>query len=232
MRKAGGSEVLQPFSEFLITTQRRVLMSSLSLLDNQDRNQPESPFVSIKRIDRDGHEYWLARELMGLLGYKQYRRFADAIDRAILSQQNAGNSVSKDFLPEVVATKGRPRQDYRLSKNGVKLVTEHIYFTKREEYVKSNEYSELYYRDELARKTKGETEVITPSGRIDILTSSELIEVKTTKNWKSAIGQILVYGHYYPSHQKRIHLIGQAHSSMKAIIEDHCSKFNINVTWE
>jgi len=55
MRKAGGSEVPQPFSELLITTQRRVLMSSLALSDNQDRNQPESPFVSTNRKTRGGN---------------------------------------------------------------------------------------------------------------------------------------------------------------------------------
>ena len=122
MRKAGGSEVPQPFPELLITTQRRVLMSSLALLGNKDHNQSQSPFDSIKHTDEQGREYWMARELMGLLGYKQYRRFADAIDRAILSQQNAGNSVSKDFLPEVAKTSGRPQEDYRLSRYACYLV--------------------------------------------------------------------------------------------------------------
>lgn len=97
-------------------------MSSLALSGNQDHNQSKSPFDSIKRLDREGHEYWLARELMGLLGYKQYRRFAEAIDRAILSQQNAGNSVSKDFLPEVAKTSGRPQEDCKLSRYACYLV--------------------------------------------------------------------------------------------------------------
>lgn len=97
-------------------------MGSLALSGNQDHNQSKSPFDSIKRLDREGHEYWLARELMGLLGYKQYRRFAEAIDRAILSQQNAGNSVSKDFLPEVAKTSGRPQEDCKLSRYACYLV--------------------------------------------------------------------------------------------------------------
>lgn len=78
----------------------------------------------------------------------------------------------------------------------------------------------------------GDCEIICPSGKIDLLTSTEIIEVKKIVGWKSALGQILVYGRYYPSHKKRIHLIGKAHSSVKIMIEDHCISFGVSVTWE
>jgi len=42
-------------------------------------------FEDIKHIDEYGHEYWLARELQEILGYAQWRRFCDAIDRAMVS---------------------------------------------------------------------------------------------------------------------------------------------------
>ena len=42
-------------------------------------------FEDIKHFDEDGNEYWLARELQGVLGYTQWRRFCDAIDRAMVS---------------------------------------------------------------------------------------------------------------------------------------------------
>lgn len=118
MRKAGGSEVPQPFSELLITTQRRVLMSSLALSDNQDRNQPESPFDSIKRIDRDGHEYWLARELMKLLGYVKWQKFEDAIERSKISLKNSNGNPDEHFthLPGSVSGKGRFGDNYKLSR--------------------------------------------------------------------------------------------------------------------
>ena len=53
-------------------------MSSLALSGNQDHNQSKSPFDSIKRVDREGCEYWMARELMKLLGYVKWQRFEDA----------------------------------------------------------------------------------------------------------------------------------------------------------
>jgi hypothetical protein len=85
-------------------------------------NNSLSPFDSIRKVDENGNEYWTGRELMLLLGYSQWRRFADAIDRAVLSQKNAGNSVSKDFLPEVTKTLGRPQEDYKLSRYACYLV--------------------------------------------------------------------------------------------------------------
>lgn len=42
-------------------------------------------FDSIKRIDGDGREYWLARELMPLLEYERWESFDALINRAIIS---------------------------------------------------------------------------------------------------------------------------------------------------
>ena len=44
----------------------------------------EQTFESIKHINEYGEEYWLARELQPVLEYAQWRRFADAIERAKL----------------------------------------------------------------------------------------------------------------------------------------------------
>ncbi|MCL2261492.1 MAG: hypothetical protein FWC15_09100, partial [Fibromonadales bacterium] len=42
-------------------------------------------FEEIKHLDENGNEYWLARELQGVLGYAQWRRFCDVIDKAMVS---------------------------------------------------------------------------------------------------------------------------------------------------
>ncbi|WP_193197961.1 hypothetical protein [Nostoc sp. MG11] len=75
-------------------------------------------------------------------------------------------------------------------------------------------------------------EVNTPVEKIDILTDKEIIEVKRVSGWKSAVGQILIYGHYYPNHQKRIHLFGKCSPNIKQLIQLHCDQFNIQVTWQ
>mgnify|MGYP000099484910 FL=1 len=91
---------------------------------------------------------------------------------------------------------------------------------------------EAIIRDRLAKCLNGEIEVLCLDGRIDVLTSSELIEVKSAKGWKGAIGQALVYGASYPSHQKRIHLFGAVHSSVRERIQAHCDRLDIVLTWE
>jgi hypothetical protein len=98
-------------------------MSNIALVGNQDHNQSESPFDSIKRIDRDEHEYWLARELMGLLGYPRWNEFKVAIERAIVSceAQQGSNEVSKHFSGSILKSGGRPKEDYKLSRFGAYL---------------------------------------------------------------------------------------------------------------
>lgn len=80
-----------------------------------------SPFDALKHGDSRG-EFWLARELMAPLGYEQWRRFADAIERAKVAL--AANEERPDehieFLPAPAKTSGgRPGVDYRLTRYGV-----------------------------------------------------------------------------------------------------------------
>jgi hypothetical protein len=91
---------------------------------------------------------------------------------------------------------------------------------------------EVNYSTKLASKLNGKREVPTLAGNIDVLTITEVIEVKAVKSWKCALGQVLVYGSYYPSHNKRIHLFGETQESFLNMIQAHCSKFKIIVTWE
>lgn len=91
--------------------------------------------------------------------------------------------------------------------------------------------SEKITQKRLGRELNGKLEIQCLAGRIDILTTTEIIEVKNVKNWKAAIGQILIYGSYYPSHQKRVHLIGETQSSFLDLIKDHAKKLGVIVTW-
>jgi RecB family endonuclease NucS len=95
------------------------------------------------------------------------------------------------------------------------------------------EGTEAWYRDKLARELGGEIEVhIGKVGRIDILTETEIIEVKNTKGWKSAIGQIKSYGQYYPKHKMRVHLFGKLTESKLETIQRVCNLEGITLTWE
>jgi hypothetical protein len=102
-------------------------MSNIALSGNQDHNQSKSPFDSIKRIDREGCEYWLARELMKLLGYGQWKRFSDAIQRAIVSCQIQGELTENHFAGADNLVKrpqggGSKQEDYKLSRYAAYLI--------------------------------------------------------------------------------------------------------------
>ncbi|WP_265305631.1 hypothetical protein [Verminephrobacter eiseniae] len=48
-------------------------------------------FEGLKLVNEHGAEYWSARTLQTLLGYSQWRRFGQAIERAMISCQESGN---------------------------------------------------------------------------------------------------------------------------------------------
>lgn len=86
-----------------------------------------TPFDAIRHTTPEGREWWSARDLMPLLGYDQWRRFADAIGRARISGHNAGHDMARH-----VATAGkmvpigsgaqREAEDFHLSRLACYLV--------------------------------------------------------------------------------------------------------------
>ena len=81
----------------------------------------------------------------------------------------------------------------------------------------------------LQKALGGNIEVETSSGFIDLLTDSEIIEIKDGKNWKHAVGQILIYSLDYPNYNKRIHLFNIINDEH---INSKCKMYNIRVTYE
>jgi hypothetical protein len=88
---------------------------------------------------------------------------------------------------------------------------------------------EKYFNDKYKILLQAENEVTTPVGKIDLLTHDKIIEIKTASDWKHAIGQVLCYGVFYPSHEKWIYLF--SHDDLKEDIKNCigmiCSKHEI-----
>lgn len=129
-----------------------------------------------------------------------------------------------DFVTErsKVSTGGRP-------KVCVKLTVDCFEKLKTSKQIKLDD--EKTVQAFLHKKMGGVIEVITPVGRVDLLTSEFIVEIKNAKNWKSGLGQLLVYHGYYPSHGMNLVLFGSSHSSFKEIVECHCLRFGIKVDW-
>jgi DNA-damage-inducible protein D len=54
-------------------------------------------FEGLKRTNEHSAEYWSARDLQTMLGYSQWRRFDDAIKRAMTSCETSGNNPEYHF---------------------------------------------------------------------------------------------------------------------------------------
>lgn len=83
-----------------------------------------SPFDQIRRLKPDGSEFWSARDLMPLLGYPKWQQFEEAIERAQAGCQNSGQDAQKHFLGLTLKNqgRGRPSQDYHLTRYGAYMV--------------------------------------------------------------------------------------------------------------
>ncbi len=82
-------------------------------------------------------EYWSARGLQPLLGYKQWRRFEDAIKRAMISCEQSGNRPDDHFagagkMIEVGKGGERSVDDYHLSRFACYLIAQNGYPRKTE----------------------------------------------------------------------------------------------------
>jgi DNA-damage-inducible protein D len=86
-------------------------------------------FEDLKKINEHGVEYWSARSLQPCLGYFQWRRFENAIQKAIESCKQSGNDPSHHFAGAgnpIISGKGRTQivEDYHLSRFACYLIAQ------------------------------------------------------------------------------------------------------------
>lgn len=86
-------------------------------------------FESIRKLDEDGNEYWLARQLSRVLEYSEYRHFLPVIERAREACRNSGRDSAdhfEDILDMVEIGSGAKRQveDVRLSRYACYLIVQ------------------------------------------------------------------------------------------------------------
>ncbi len=86
-------------------------------------------FEELKKVNEHGAEFWSARELQPLLGYSQWRRFDDAIKRAMISCGQSGNDPYYHFASAgkpITGGKGAVQvvEDYHLSRFACYLIAQ------------------------------------------------------------------------------------------------------------
>lgn len=88
----------------------------------------EKTFDDIKQIDEDGKEYWSARELQSVLGYKEWRLFSAVIEKAQIACSQSNNNINSNFgvNPKIVKTgvSAKTIIDYKLSRYACYLIVQ------------------------------------------------------------------------------------------------------------
>lgn len=67
------------------------------MTNKSDTSIASQSFEGLRQTNEYGAEYWSARDLQALLGYSQWRRFEQAIERAVNSCLESGNPAEHHF---------------------------------------------------------------------------------------------------------------------------------------
>jgi DNA-damage-inducible protein D len=182
------------------------------MAEEQLPRPPEPPslpksFEQIKLVNPHGAEYWSARDLQLLLGYRQWRRFEEAISRAITSCIQSGNDPSHHFASAgkmIALGKGGNREvpDFHLSRFACYLIAQNgdprkpeIAFAQKYFAIQTRrqELTDAYVRDqerlELRKQLKEEFKALSGAAR-DVGVQNVMFGVFHDAGYKGLYGGI------------------------------------------
>ncbi len=85
-------------------------------------------FEEIKHVDEFGNEFWYARELQLLIGYKEWRFFSSVIEKAQIACSQSNNDISAHFgvYSKIIkaGVSKKPILDYKLSRYACYLIVQ------------------------------------------------------------------------------------------------------------
>ena len=95
---------------------------------NNIERYTEKTFDDIKHVDEKGNEYWEARELQKVLGYKEWRYFSVIIEKAQIACINSNNNPNNDFgvYTKIIKAGATTKTvlDYKLSRYACYLIVQ------------------------------------------------------------------------------------------------------------
>lgn len=175
-------------------------------MNKQVTTYSEQTFESIKHINEQGQEYWLARELQLVLDYAQWRNFKEAIERAKISCKNSGFEPSDHFADvskkvELGSSAEREIDDYMLSRYACYLIVMNgdprkeviavgqSYFavkTRQQELIENyeeltEEQKRLAIREEMRRHNSALADAAHDAGVIDPITEGIQLKNRGTR---------------------------------------------------
>ena len=96
---------------------------------NEIKEYTKNVFKDIKHKDKEGNEYWLARELGKILEYGEYRKFLPSIKKAMISCEKSGQNVENHFVQmdvmvDIGSNAKRKLKDYGLTRYACYLIVQ------------------------------------------------------------------------------------------------------------
>ena len=87
------------------------------------------PFEGIKQIDKNGGEFWYARDLQVVLQYKQWRNFQKVIHRSMLACKNSNFNIGDHFaevskMVEIGSGATKQATDFKLTRYACYLIVQ------------------------------------------------------------------------------------------------------------
>ena len=144
---------------------------------NEIKEYNEVVFESIKHIDEDGNEYWLAREIQNVIEYKKWQKFLNVIENAKIACEQSKLIIDDHFtqvgkMVNIGSKSTRSILDYKLSRYACYLIIQNsdprkevialgqTYFSiqTRKQEINEKEYNELtedekrFYQRSLTKK--------------------------------------------------------------------------------
>lgn len=97
-------------------------------MNMKNTKRENQTFEEIKHIDENGVEYWYARDLSFVLGYKEWRNFNKVLEKAKIACKNSGFNVEDDFVEvNKIVEAGATRKkvvDYMLTRYACYLIAQ------------------------------------------------------------------------------------------------------------
>ena len=98
------------------------MKNKLNILENSN-----SIFEIIRHLDKDGNEYWEARELQKVLEYNEWRNFNKVIEKAKIACNTSKNEITNHFVEvnkmvDIGSSAKRKQKDYKLSRYACYLI--------------------------------------------------------------------------------------------------------------
>jgi hypothetical protein len=98
--------------------------------------------------------------------------------------------------------------------------------------VRDDETGNFLTRDEVVEIIRGElggeSFVTTPVGCIDILTDTDIIELRHVNEWQEQLGKILACEYYYPFHRKSVLFFGECHPTFSETVKNVYSRYGVS----